>query len=126
LINVAPLVERVQLPDSKNGSPTFGRRIKSLVELVDHEQYRTISEWNPLTDKFRVDFKNSEQLRRIAARHCLTLLDVLEEVKNRASFLDDLKLRGVRRNDDFKRQITNYAEAKLSRVPIEPKGNAEE
>jgi flagellar protein FlaI len=123
LINVAPLVERVHLPDSKNGSPTFGRRIKSLAELVDHEQHRTISEWNPLTDKFRVDFKNSEQLRRIAAKHGLTLLDVLEEVKNRARFLNDLKLRGVRRNDDFKRQITHYAEAKLSRVPAEPKGN---
>jgi flagellar protein FlaI len=126
LINVAPLVERVQLPESKIGSTTFGRRIKSLVELVNFEQYRTISEWSPLTDEFKVDFKNSEQLKKIAAKHGLTMSDILEELKNRSHFLLGLKLRGIRKNVDFKRQITNYyAEAKLSRVLSEPKGDAE-
>ncbi len=126
LINVAPLVERVQLPESKISSTTFGRRIKSLVELVNFEQYRTISEWSPLTDEFKVDFKNSEQLKKIAAKHGLTMSDILEELANRAHFLLGLKLRGIRKNVDFKKQITNYyAEAKFSRVLREPKGEAE-
>jgi flagellar protein FlaI len=126
LINVAPLVERVQLPESKIGSTTFGRRIKSLVELVNFEQYRTIGEWSPITDEFKVDFKNSEQLKKIAAKHGLTMSDILEELTNRAHFLLGLKLRGIRKNVDFKKQITNYyAEAKFPRVTREPKGDAE-
>ncbi|MBM4401251.1 MAG: type II/IV secretion system ATPase subunit, partial [Crenarchaeota archaeon] len=108
LINVAPLVERVQLPISKTGSTTFGRRIKSLVELVNFEEYRTIVEWNPLTDGFKTDFRNSEQLRKIATKLGSTMTDVLVELENRAHFLLGLKLAGIRRNIDFKKQITSY------------------
>ena len=63
LVNVAPLVERVRLPPSKNEESTFGRRIKTVTEIVDYENYNTISEWNPIDDTFKVNLKNSVHLR---------------------------------------------------------------
>jgi flagellar protein FlaI len=120
LINVASMVERVQLP-SVSGNATFGRRLKSVSEVVDYEEYRSIATWNPLNDTFQVTFDNSEQLRRIAVRYGLTLNDVLSEIDNRIRLLRDLKQRGIRKNVDLAKFITNYyVEAQFPRIQ-EPK-----
>jgi len=108
LLNVAPLVERVKLPFTKSGGVTFGRRVKSLVEIVDYENYRTISEWNPLEDTFKVDLSSSFHLNTIALRRGLTVNALFDEVKNRAGFLRDLTVRGVTKNVDLRKQITRY------------------
>jgi len=108
LVNAAPLIERVRLPLSKSGEITFGRRIKVLTEIVDYEDYKTIGEWNPVNDAFKVDLKNSVHLDKIASRHGLTMSEVMEEVKNRAFFLNYLRLKGVRKNVELAKQITNY------------------
>jgi flagellar protein FlaI len=119
-------VERVQLPNPKSDI-TFGRRLKSIVEVTDYEEYRTISTWNPLTDSFQVDFKNSEQLAKVALRHGLNLKDVLEEIERRALFLHDLKVKGIRKNVEMAKFITNYyLEAKFPRVPERHGKKAEE
>jgi len=107
LVNVAALVERVQLPKAISNI-TFGRRLKSVVEVVDYEEYKTVANWNPLTDNFQLDLSNSEQLRKIALRQGANLKDVLEEVKNRASLLHNLRLQGIRKNTDFAKAITTY------------------
>ena len=108
LLNVAPLVERVKLPVTSKGGITFGRRIKTLTEIVDYEDYKTISQWNPIDDTFTVNLSESVLLRRIASRYGIPLENILEEVKARAAFLRTLKEHGVRRNIDLSRQITNY------------------
>jgi flagellar protein FlaI len=126
LINVATLVERVQLPNPKT-DVTFGRRLKSIVEVVDFEEYKTIASWNPLTDGFQVDLKNSDQLRKVGLRHGLNLKDVLEEIRNRALFLHDLKVKGVRKNVELAKRITNYyLEAEFPREQTEPARKTEE
>jgi flagellar protein FlaI len=107
LINVATMVERVQLPSAKDNI-TFGRRLTSISEVVDYEEYREIARWNPLTDTFKVTFENSEQLRRIAVRYGLTLDDVLNEIGHRVLLLRDLRQKGVRKNVDLAKFITNY------------------
>jgi flagellar protein FlaI len=107
LLNVAPLVERVKLPASSGGA-TFGRRIKALVEIVDYEQYTTVGEWNPINDTFNLDLKNSVHLKKIADRHGLTQAAILQEVKKRVAFLRDLREKGVRKNVELAKQITNY------------------
>jgi flagellar protein FlaI len=108
LLNVSPLVERVKLPAMSNGAATFGRRIKSLVEILDYGKYQTISEWNPQTDRFTVDLPNSFHLKRIADRHGMELRVILNEVKNRAVFLHSLREKGVSNNIELAKQITNY------------------
>jgi flagellar protein FlaI len=107
LINVASMVERVQLP-SERGNLTFGRRLKTISEIIDYEEYRSIATWNPLTDTFEVTLENSEQIRRIALKYGLTLKDVQNEIKNRVLLLRDLRSQGIRKNVDLARFITNY------------------
>lgn len=107
LINVATMVERVQLPSAR-GNVTFGRRLKSISEVVDYEEYRPIANWNPLNDTFQVTLENSEQLRRVALKYGLTLKDVLSEIENRVLLFRDLRQRGVRKNVELARLITNY------------------
>jgi flagellar protein FlaI len=108
LLNVAPLVERVKLPVTRAGGITFGRRVKALVEVVDFENYKTIAEWNPQADIFKVDLTESLHLKRIAARYSLSMEDILNEASNRAAFLRSLKNRGIKKNVDLAKQITNY------------------
>jgi flagellar protein FlaI len=108
LLNVAPLVERVKLPISRKGGITFGRRIKALIEIVDYEDYKTISEWNPLDDSYKVDLANSVMLSKIAARYNLPVSSILNEVNSRAAYLKELRMKGVKKNVDLARYITNY------------------
>ena len=108
LLNVAPLVERVKLPVTSKGGITFGRRIKTLTEIVDYENYKTISQWNPVDDTFTVNLTESQLLKRIASRYGIPVENILEEVASRAKFLRALKEKGVRRNVDLSKQITNY------------------
>jgi len=107
LINVAAIEERVQLPNAKS-DVTFGRRLKSLVEVADYEEYRTISTWDPISDHFQVNLKDSVILEKIALRHGITMKDVLEEIDRRALLLHDLKLKGIRKNVEVAKFITNY------------------
>lgn len=108
LVNAAPLIERVRLPISMNGESTFGRRVKALMEIADYEDYRVISEWNPVNDTFKVDLKNSVHLDKIAARRGITIAEILTEISNRAAFLTNLKLQGIRNNIELAKHITNY------------------
>jgi flagellar protein FlaI len=107
LINVAAIQERVQLPNSQNGM-TFGRRLKEVVEIVDYEEYRTIAKWNPVDDTFKVNFKESEILPKIAVKHGLSMKEVLEEIERRALLVRGLLAKGVKRNEEVAKQITSY------------------
>ena len=107
LINVACHVERVQLPYSTKGL-SFGRRLKSIVEVADVYEYLEISTWNPKTDTFEVDLNKSEQLKRIAVRFGVTQKEVLKEIGKRISFLQDLRMRGIHTNAKIAKLITNY------------------
>ena len=108
LINVAALVERVQLPNATVGGITFGRRIKSIMEVIDYEKYKTISSWNPTTDSFATDLKESDQLKKIALKHGVSIDEVLSELEARANFIQDLKVKGARKNVELAKHITNY------------------
>jgi len=55
-----------------------------------------------------MDFKNSILLKRIADRHRLTTVQIAEEAHRRAAFLIEMKAKGVRKNVDLAKQVTNY------------------
>ncbi len=108
LLNVAPLIERVKLPISYSGGVTFGRRIKTLVEIIDYENYKTVSQWNPVDDTFTVNLADSELLKRIASRYGVPLQSILDELSTRAAFLHSLRVMGIKKNVDLSKQITHY------------------
>ena len=121
LINVAAIQERVQLPNSRT-DVTFGRRLKSVVELVDTDKYATIATWNPTTDHYQINLENSYQLGEIARRHGLNVKDVLDEIGKRTQLLIDLKQKGIRKNVDVAKYITNYyLESQFPRPPQKKK-----
>jgi 4-aminobutyrate aminotransferase-like enzyme len=55
-----------------------------------------------------VDLTKSEQLKKIATRHGISIADVLSELEKRSYFIQDLKAKGIRKNVEFAKQITNY------------------
>lgn len=107
LINVAAMIERVQLPNAK-GNLTFGRRLTSISEVMDYGEYKTVAKWNPVNDTFDISFEESEQLMRLAVKHGLKLRDALRELQYRADMLQDLRLKGIRKNTELSKFITNY------------------
>jgi flagellar protein FlaI len=107
LINIAALVERVQLPSAK-GNMTFGRRLTSISEVIDYGEYRTVGKWDPVNDTFTTSFEESEQLQKIGTRLGLTKKEIISEVTHRALLLHDLREKGIRKNVELSKFITTY------------------
>lgn len=107
LINVTCMVERVQLPTA-TGRISFGRRITTLSEVIEYEEYRTIAKWDPINDAFQTFLKDSEQLQKIAVKTGLSFKGVLEEIQHRALLIRDLRERGITQNAEISKFITNY------------------
>jgi hypothetical protein len=101
------MVERVQLPNAK-GNMTFGRRLTSISEVIDYGEYRTMGKWNPANDSFETFFEESEQLQKIGVRCGHTKKDIISEIQHRALLLHDLREKGIRKNADLSKFITNY------------------
>jgi hypothetical protein len=118
LINVAAMVERVQLPSAKENM-TFGRRLTAISEVIDYGEYRTVARWNPTKDTFDLSFEDSEQLHKLAKRHGYTFKDVLGELAHRAQLLHDLRVKGVTKNVELSKFITNYyVETQVVKKPM--------
>jgi len=107
LINVSAMQERVQLPKSITGM-SFGRRVRSVAEIGDIDNYMSVASWNPANDTYECEFENSIMLRRVAMRHGVTLQETLAELNNRAEFLRDLRAKGIRNNVQVAKMITSY------------------
>jgi flagellar protein FlaI len=107
LINIAAMVERVQLPSAK-GNMTFGRRLTSISEVIDYGEYRTVGKWDPVKDTFTTSFEESEQLQKIGTRLGLTKKEIVSEVTHRALLLHDLREKGIRKNVELSKFITTY------------------
>lgn len=107
LINVSAMQERVPLSKAVTGM-SFGRRIRSVVEIGDIDNYLSVALWNPVNDVYDCEFENSVMLRRIAMRHGITLQETLVELEKRAEFLRELKAKGIRNNVQVSKMITSY------------------
>lgn len=107
LINVAAVVERVQLPKRSRGI-TFGRRIRSLMEVQDFGKYRTVATWNPLTDRFSVNLNHSLLLKKIRLRLGRSQKEMLSEFEHRALVLRRMKRAHITKNVDVARRIANH------------------
>jgi flagellar protein FlaI len=116
LINIAAMVERVQLPSAK-GNMTFGRRLTSISEVIDYGEYRTVGKWDPVNDTFKTSFEESEQLQKIGTRFGFTKKDLISEITHRAILLHDLREKGIRNNAELSKFITNYyVEGQIAKV----------
>jgi flagellar protein FlaI len=107
LMNSALHIQRVELPKPRNGLK-FGRRIRTIWEIEEYEQYREVALWNPRTDTFDTWFENSFLLEKIAVISGKTRADLLGELEIRKKYLQELKKEGIRDQKAVAEKILSF------------------
>ena len=107
LMNNALHIQRVELPKSKDGL-NFGRRVRTIWEIEDFDQYREVAVWNPRSDTFETWFENSFLLDKIATTKGVPRQDLLIEIEKRREFLADLVEKNIRDQGEVAERILAY------------------
>jgi len=107
LMNVAAIVERVYLPKQLHGIP-FGRRIRHIWELYKYAKTKTIAEWDPVTDTYRVNVEESDLLKELTLRTGRPADAYLEEIARREEVLRWMRAREIRNVRAVAKVITQY------------------
>jgi flagellar protein FlaI len=89
LMNSAMHVQRVELPEERNDL-SFGRRIRTIWEIEDFDQYREVAVWNPRNDTFETWFEDSVLLERISEMSGQSKEAILNELEARAEYIKKL------------------------------------
>jgi flagellar protein FlaI len=92
LMNSALHIQRVELPKPRNGLK-FGRRIRTVWEIEEFEQYREVAVWNPMTDNFDTGKTRKE---------------LIDELEIREKFLQELVEKGIRDQKEVAEMILEY------------------
>jgi flagellar protein FlaI len=107
LMNSALHVQRVELPQEREGL-TFGRRVRTVWEIEDFDQYREVAVWNPRSDTFETWFEDSYLLERIAVSRGLTKQNILDELETRTEFITQIVKEGVRDQHKVAEKVLSY------------------
>jgi flagellar protein FlaI len=107
LMNIALHIQRVELPNPRDGVK-FGRRIRTVWEIEDFEEYREVVTWNPRTDAFETWFENSILLEKIAITSGKTRADLLKELEIRKKYLQEMMKEGIRQQSEVAEKILSY------------------
>lgn len=108
LMNIVSTIQRVHLPESKTGEMKGFRRIISVDEIADYEDYRNLFKWRAAEDKFNSSFKNGIMLPAIAERRGFTWQELLDEMERRENVLRWMRKRNIRSYKDVAAIITEY------------------
>lgn len=107
LMNAVILIERLTLP-TPNGYLLPVRRVRSLWEVIEYENYSSLLEWDPQRDRFRADFSISWHLRRISVRTGMTMAEILAELERRRIVLEWMMMSGITKLRDVSRVVQEY------------------
>ena len=107
LMNNALHIQRVELPNPRNGL-NFGRRIRTIWEIEEFEQYREVAVWNPRNDTFDTWFENSVLLERVALITGKTKMALLEELEVRRKYIHKIVEEGIRDQKEVAEKILEY------------------
>jgi len=106
LMNIVASVQRVNLPEE--GELKAYRRILSVDEVADYEDYRTTFRWRPAKDDFESVTKNGVILPAISERMGVSIEEVMEELERRKNVLQWMRERNIRSYKDVAAIITEY------------------
>jgi flagellar protein FlaI len=106
LMNIVLSVQRVHL--TKNNEKKAYRRIISVNEISDYEDYKTSFKWNPPKDEYVSDLENSPILSSIAQREGIAKKSLLEEIERRKDVLRWMRKRDIRSYKDVASIIGEY------------------
>jgi flagellar protein FlaI len=108
LMNVVATIRRVHLPKSKTGEMKAFRRILSMDEIADYEDYRTTFKWKAAEDNFTSSFKEGIMLPAIAESRGFSWQELLDEMERRENVLHWMRTRNIRSYKDVAAIITEY------------------
>lgn len=106
LMHIIAVVHRVHLP--KAGEFKAYRRLTSVDEIVDYEDYRNVFKWKPTKDSFASFIEKSAILPNISKHSGLSKEELIEEIKRRKNVLSWMRKHNIRSYRDVAAIITEY------------------
>jgi len=106
LMNIVFSVQRVHL--TKNDVKRAYRRVITVNEIADYEDYRTSFKWHPSQDIHVPELQDSLILSSISERQGISKNDLLEELNRRKDVLHWMRERNIRSYKDVAAIIAEY------------------
>ncbi len=106
LMNIVASIQRVHLPEE--GELKAYRRILSVDEVADYEDYKTTFRWRPAQDDFKSLPQKGVILPAISERMGIDMDDLMEEIERRKNVLQWMRDRKIRSYNDVAAIITEY------------------
>ena len=107
LMNIALYIQRVELPNKKEGL-SFGRRVRSVSEILEYENYLEVSRWDPRTDTFTTMFKDSYILQQVSVSSGKTMEELMVELDRREKYIQNMIDSGIDNQRDVAEKILSY------------------
>ena len=107
LINIAMVIKRVTKID-ETGRPRPVRRITTIWEVKDYEDYVVVSKWDPVRDRFEMDLSRSIILDHISEITGRSREELYEEVAKRKAILEWLHANHIRSYKEVASYIQRY------------------
>ena len=108
LMNIVASIQRVHLPQSKTGEMTAYRRILSVDEIADYEDYRNTFKWKASGDIHNSNLKNGIMLNSIAESNGISWKELMDDMKRRENVLKWMRQSNIRSYKDVAGVITEY------------------
>lgn len=106
LMNIVMSVQRVHLV--KNGEKRAYRRVLSVNEIKDYENYVNPFKWDPVKDEQIIDLDSSFLLTNFSERLGLTREQLLDEMKRRTEVLRWMRQKNIRSYKEVALIIAEY------------------
>jgi flagellar protein FlaI len=106
LMNIVFSIQRVHM--TKNNEKKAYRRVITVNEIADYEDYKTAFKWNPAKDEHISFLDESIILSSIAERQGISKSNLLEELSRRKDVLHWMRERNIRSYKDVAAIIAEY------------------
>lgn len=106
LMNIVMSIQRVHL--TKGTEKKAYRRVITVSEIADYEDYTTSFKWHPGKDEHVPTFDKSVMLPSIAERLGMNKKDLIDEIERRKNVLHWMKERNIRSYKDVAAIIAEY------------------
>jgi flagellar protein FlaI len=107
LMNLILSVQRVHLV--KEGERRVNRRVMTVDEIVNYENYRSTFKWDPVKDEHNSFLDNSAILENISEKIGITKEKMRAEIKRRVDVLSWMRKQNIRSYKDVAAVIAEYA-----------------
>jgi flagellar protein FlaI len=106
LMNIVLSIQRVHI--TKGNEKKAYRRVLTVDEIADYEDYRTAFKWHPAKDEHIMNLDKSIIFSSISERQGVTKKELFEEIGRRKTVLHWMRDRNIRSYKDVAAIIAEY------------------